>query len=115
MKFTISHHIDSCPHYDIFLERENHLETWSVMEEKFPDLMDGVPVACAQKSPHRKIYLTFQGELTDDRGTLTIIDEGEYNTEDTGYLLHGLKMTGRLFFLLPDSGIPTVIFSCNKQ
>jgi len=59
------------------------------------------PVICRHIFHHRLIYLTYQGELTDNRGWVQIAAAGEYQTEEfTGNYwrlhLNGDKIKGVL-------------------
>ena len=46
---------------------------------------------------HRKHYLDYEGEITDNRGTVFRIDNGTYlQLSHEIFILHGTKFSGRL-------------------
>ena len=95
-RFVILHHQSPTDeHWDVMLETDSALTTWSVP----PLLSIGSSFACpATRLPdHRKHYLDYEGEITDHRGTVTRIDAGTYEPLSPGvYVLHGVNFSGTL-------------------
>jgi len=73
-------------HWDFMLETGEVLRTWVLMElpADWQTLLGITPsgfqekVSAQQIGDHRREYLTLEGPLSGDRGTVTRIEEGEY-------------------------------------
>ncbi|EAQ78432.1 DNA polymerase ligase N-terminal domain-containing protein [Blastopirellula marina] len=88
-------------HYDLMLEAEGLLRTWRLGEK--PDMLQ--PVAGQPIADHRLAYLDYEGEVSGDRGSVTRIDQGEYEIvrDDATTLivnLYGNVLSGRLAVLI---------------
>lgn len=70
-------------HLDIFFETPTHLETYETSCEKFAQLLDQKKIFCSKKKPHRKLYLDYEGEVSENRGFLKILWKG-YLLNDEG-------------------------------
>jgi hypothetical protein len=84
-------------HWDFMLEKGNALRTWALDEPPTRDR----PQQAEALPDHRPEYLTYEGPLSDDRGSVTRQDEGTAETiaESDGRLvleLHGRELRGRL-------------------
>jgi len=95
-RFVILHHQSpSGEHWDVMLETETALTTWSIP----PQRPWGSSFSCpATPLPaHRKHYLDHEGDVPGNRGTVTRIDAGTYEqlTPET-FTLHGAIFTGQL-------------------
>ena len=80
-EFVIQQH--SCEqqvHWDLMLEKDGELATWQAPVE--PAEWGIEPIACRHIFHHRLIYLTYQGELTNNRGRVRIVEAGEFHTEE---------------------------------
>jgi hypothetical protein len=95
-RFVILHHQSPTDeHWDVMLETDAALTTWSVP----PLLSIGSSFACpATRLPdHRKHYLDYEGEITGNRGTVARIDTGTYEQlSPEMYVLHGANFSGTL-------------------
>ena len=95
-RFVILHHQSPTgAHWDVMLETDSVLTTWSIP----PQSLTGLSFACpAIRLPdHRKHYLDYEGELTDHRGTVSRIDVGTYRQCSPGvFLLRGTVFFGTL-------------------
>lgn len=86
-------------HWDLMLEKADHLATWQI---PIPlTQWSAHPVACTRIFDHRKKYLTYEGPLTQNRGSVHIADKGEYRVlsqSDTVFHLqiNGSRLNGRL-------------------
>jgi len=79
--FVIQQHTcEQQVHWDLMLETEGELATWQVPVE--PARWGIEPIICRHIFKHRLIYLTYQGELTDNRGRVRIAEAGEFQTEE---------------------------------
>ena len=77
-----SHRVDlTKEHLDIFLETETHLETYETSSEKMDELLIRKKILCSKKNPHRKVYLDYEGYLSQDRGFVKILWKGFYITK----------------------------------
>lgn len=74
-RFTISRHTGSKEgdHYDLMIEEGEALKTWRIATPSFQ-----APQAARQIKDHRKLYLEYEGEISDKRGTVRIWDTGVY-------------------------------------
>jgi hypothetical protein len=92
MRFVVLHHIDwpgHPDHYDLMLQSDTGrddddpvLKTFSTLADKFPDPAES-GIRLALIAPHRRAYLLYQGPLSDNRGRVERVDEGEMNTLST--------------------------------
>jgi hypothetical protein len=68
------HHTADGVHYDLMLEHGRELATWS-----FPVKPWTKPRQTVKRlKDHRKRYLTYEGEISGNRGSVRIADEGVY-------------------------------------
>ena len=75
--FVILHHESPMgDHWDVMLETDSALTTWSIP----PQCPSGLSFVCpAIRLPdHRKHYLDYEGEVAGNRGTIVRIDAGTY-------------------------------------
>ncbi len=84
---TISNHqLDyTTGHLDIFFETPNYLETYEAGFEKFAELTQQRKILCSKKKPHRKLYLDYEGNLSNDRGFLKILWTGFYENNSNSF------------------------------
>ena len=83
-------------HWDLMLEMGDSLRTWALPEEPVP----GSPQVGEALGNHRLDYLTLEGPLSDDRGSVAQWDAGSYELlhEDDDNLivrLEGKQLGGR--------------------
>ena len=81
MRCTISQHQVTIGegHLDVFFESENVLlETYEASLELMPGFLKGEEIVCHKKKDHRTLYLDFEGELSQNRGFIKIVWNGEY-------------------------------------
>jgi DNA polymerase Ligase (LigD) len=64
-------------HYDLMLEHDAVLWTWAL--EALPEL-NGATVAAERLTDHRLAYLNYEGEISGNRGRVSRIDRGEYES-----------------------------------
>ena len=95
-RFVILHHQSTMDeHWDVMLETDAALTTWSIP----PQLPTGLSFACpaVQLPDHRKHYLDYEGEIVGNRGTVFRIDTGTYNQlSPEMYILYGTTFSGKL-------------------
>jgi hypothetical protein len=78
-RFVILHHVTprgyrDSPHYDLMLEDEGKLLTWSLPE--LPQV--GMQMTATKLPDHRLVYLEYEGPIAGDRGEVKRVDEGEF-------------------------------------
>ncbi|MBP9885649.1 MAG: hypothetical protein KBF93_05110 [Leptospiraceae bacterium] len=80
---TISlHKVDfSNEHLDLFFEVDSMLETYETFPNKMEDLLLQKKILCSKKKPHRKIYLDYEGEISNQRGWVQILWKGIYQND----------------------------------
>ena len=91
----LRHQSPTGDHWDVMLEMDSALATWSIPPQRSP----GLPFVCpAIRLPdHRKDYLHYEGEITGNRGTVSRIDAGTYEQlSPEQFILYGTHFSGRL-------------------
>jgi len=95
-RFVILHHcLPAGEHWDVMLETETALMTWSIP----PQCSWGSSFVCpAVRLPdHRKHYLDYEGEVSGNRGAVVRIDAGIYEQlSPESFVIHGEKFVGNL-------------------
>jgi len=95
-RFVILHHqLPTGDHWDVMLETDSALATWSIS----PQALTGLPFACpATRLPdHRKHYLDYEGEVSGNRGTVSRIDTGTHKQlSPEKFILYGTHFSGQL-------------------
>lgn len=95
-RFVILHHQTSTgEHWDVMLETDSALTVWSIP----PQLPIRSSFVCsATRLPdHRKHYLDYEGEITDNRGTVSRVDTGTYEQlSPETFVLYGAIFSGKL-------------------
>jgi len=75
-RFTISHHSgapEGKDHFDLFLERGGTLKSWRLRDTEFAE------TSPASEAPdHDLKYLTYEGKLSGNKGTVAIVDSGAW-------------------------------------
>ena len=74
------HETDQGIHWDLMLEDGQRLATWQVPVH--PGDWLGGPIFCKQLPNHRPIYLTYEGQISNNRGWVHIICRGDYQKID---------------------------------
>ena len=96
-RFVLLHH--ECPtsfgkpsHWDLMLERDGALLTWSL--PALPAAWGGEgdsaaeQIAATRLADHRIAYLDYEGPISNDRGVVTRVDGGEYEViEETDEII----------------------------
>lgn len=98
-------------HFDLMLEAAESLLTWAL-----PSIPQQVPLACQQLPPHRLAYLSYEGPVSADRGTVTRWDDGTFQVqrrtdELIAVRLDGRQLVGELTLRQEDGTRWTVSFS----
>lgn len=94
-RFVILRHDWRGVHWDVMLEREGALRTWSV----------AAPIAAGPSQParllpvHRLAYLDYEGPVSGNRGTVRRVAEGHYTAREWSdgrvvVLLDGPRLRG---------------------
>jgi hypothetical protein len=95
-RFVILHHQSASEyHWDVMLETDSALTTWSIP----PQCPPGMSFVCtATPLPdHRKHYLDYEGEVSGNRGVVSRVDAGTYEQLSLEtFILHGTHFNGKL-------------------
>jgi len=101
-RFVILHHqpplgqSQAADHWDVMLETDDSaLMTWSIPPQNPP----GSSFVClaARLPDHRKHYLDYEGEVPDNRGTVSRIGTGTYEQlSPEQFILSGTNFVGTL-------------------
>jgi hypothetical protein len=73
-RFVILKHATEPPHFDLMIEHEEGLWTWSLYRDHLPETVGELDVERIQD--HRKAYLTYEGPVSGDRGRVRRVEEG---------------------------------------
>lgn len=102
MRYVILHHTlpDAQPrgsHYDLMLDAGTLLRTWALDESPQP----GRQFAALPLAPHRRDYLTYEGPVSGNRGSVARWDAGEClldsdEPDKVVLRLAGAKYSGRI-------------------
>jgi hypothetical protein len=82
-RVTISKHTlpDSSSHLDVFFENSSELlTTYEVFSPESILLVNEI-LECVKKQDHRKIYLDYEGEISNNRGSIKIVWKGIYRNK----------------------------------
>ncbi len=77
MRYVIQHHICEHEHYDLMIENDDALSTWSITPGNLAALLNGNRIEATRIQDHRKDYLKYEGPVSDDRGRVEIYDSGD--------------------------------------
>ncbi len=81
-KFVIQEHIQkNSRHWDLMLQQGDVLATWQIPLP--PSQWPGKPVSCRKIFDHRLQYLTYEGPLTQNRGSVKIYAAGTCQIVDS--------------------------------
>ena len=98
-RFVILHHqTDRGEHWDLMLERGDLLLTWQLLGE--PESPASLPIPARRIGDHRKAYLTYEGPLSRNRGSVRRVDAGsvefeEFTADRYVLVLEGERLSGR--------------------
>ncbi|MCX7679126.1 MAG: hypothetical protein N2316_07885 [Spirochaetes bacterium] len=104
MKYVIHHHTGhptEKSHFDFMIEIGDALMTWRISATSIKKLIQGKKVRAARIADHRKMYLSYEGPISCNRGMVNIFDSGEcqlisQKSETREYLLKGTMLCGVL-------------------
>ena len=97
-RFVLLYH--ECPpslgkpsHWDLMLERDGMLLTWNLLQLPLAWGGDAETIEATRIADHRIAYLDNEGPVSDGRGAVTRVDQGEYEvaSEDATSLSVRLK------------------------
>ena len=71
------HQTQNGNHFDLMLEQGQSLLTFQ-MPLPLCDFQAGQELSVTRLPDHRKLYLTYEGEISDGRGQVHIVDRGRY-------------------------------------
>lgn len=91
-RFTVSEHATTPLHWDLFLERDGVLRTWSLPAAPGAGPVD---LEALEHFDHRLAYLDYEGEVSGGRGTVKRLDTGTYEAE-WGERAIRLRLTGAI-------------------
>lgn len=111
-RFALLDHDHPFPHWDLLLERDGVLWTWRL--SALPQA--GVAQAAERLGDHRRLYLDYEGPVSNDRGTVVRVDGGELiwlQAEATNVCVElvGSKYRGRLEGSLQADGSWRFVYS----
>ena len=75
-RFVILTHDYPFLHWDFMLEREDCLTTWRLLQQPETDKV----IVAERLADHRKMYLDYEGPVSNDRGEVRRWDGGQFQT-----------------------------------
>ncbi len=82
-RFVVQEHVNKDGvHWDLMLEKVGGLETWRLLVG--PEGWLGGAVAAEQIFDHRLEYLSYEGEISGGRGSVSIVMRGTYEIIEEG-------------------------------
>lgn len=87
----LQHDVPSGTHFDFMLEAGDVLKTWQLPEPPRP----GVRIECEALADHRLAYLDYEGPVSDDRGSVTRWDCGDYTIEQQTESVWTVRLAGK--------------------
>lgn len=123
-RFVILRHDHPFLHWDFLLEMDELLESWRLLRE--PVLSEWIR---AEKLPdHRSVYLTYEGPVSRDRGTVSRVLSGSYHPLTSGSpqllnddfavtrsVLRSLELIVDGGSCLPESGVAHLIETSDRR
>ena len=94
-RFAILRHDHPVLHWDLLLEDGECCLTWRLSAE--PTGADSRRIEVEPMPPHRLVYLTYEGPVSGNRGTVTAWDRGTFtwiDREQSQFRLQGERITG---------------------
>lgn len=93
-RFVILHHrLADGEHWDFMIEVGEVLWTWQLTASPIDRPADAIPAR--RIGEHRKAYLTYEGPVSRDRGTVERVDDGTYRFEEVGAERIVVRLEGR--------------------
>ena len=95
MFVLLEHRTDSGVHWDLMIEQaeQERLATWRLAQN--PAVAGRGAIAAEPIGDHRRIYLDYQGDLSDGRGTVTRVDRGDSRWLSRGAGRVVVELSGR--------------------
>lgn len=90
-QFVLLEHRWNGVHWDFMLEVGDVLRTWAIDAPIVP----GSRLPARELSPHRRVYLDYEGEISGDRGMVRRIDRGAYHVQTWEPDLIRVELSGR--------------------
>ena len=103
MRFTLSYHTKCSgkkDHYDLFLEDKDSLVTFSL------DKPLSIAKNCTKINDHRKVYLDFEGKISDEKGSVRIVEKGKLEYIE--------KLTDKISFTILDEKRSVIVIQRQK-
>lgn len=99
-RFVVLHHVTrDGEHWDLMLEAQGTLATWQLADppERVASRPEGTPAR--RIADHRTAYLTYEGPISNDRGSVRRVEAGTYRVLEAGVdrrivALAGAVLTG---------------------
>ena len=94
-RFVIQRHqLPDGVHWDLMIEAGDVLWTWQLGRP--PQALGRDPVPAVRIADHRKVYLTYEGPISGDRGTVRIAERGTCRLLEITETLLRLEVQGRV-------------------
>lgn len=83
----LEHTVNGAVHFDLMLEVEGQERLRTLQLPRWP-LLPGEEVGYTELPPHRRDYLTYEGEVSGSRGTVRRIEAGTWLHDGAALLMH---------------------------
>jgi len=94
---------DGSQHIDLFLDTGSaKLTTYETAAKAWDSLKAGKTAAISQKADHRRRYLSFEGDLSNNRGSVRLLWQGRWQTEASSLPKTGqIRLNNGSLIILP--------------
>jgi len=94
-RFVVLEHDHPDVHWDLMLESDEILTTWSLPPQPLP--LREFQCSTKRLPDHRKRYLDYEGDVSDGRGAVRRIDAGTFDQlDEQRFALYGALFDGTL-------------------
>ncbi|MHC5111259.1 MAG: DNA polymerase ligase N-terminal domain-containing protein [Planctomycetota bacterium] len=101
-RFVILHHVPDRgehfdQHWDLMIEQQRVLLTWQLARNPVGECTG--PIAARRIADHRKQYLDYEGPISNNRGSVTRVEEGlceihRHEDREIAVTLEGKRLSG---------------------
>lgn len=81
-------------HFDFLIEDGDILATWQ-FDRSPVDIEAGSQLSCQKIQDHRLLYLRYVGKISGGRGVVRRIEQGQYQSHESGESLWRFKLAGK--------------------
>jgi len=84
---------DADSHFDWMFDRGDALWTWAT--DQYPEPMSTGPLDAVRLADHRRVYLDYEGRVSGDRGEVSRVESGAFETLYESEDCFEVRVTGK--------------------